>query len=53
MVLLRVEVVVEEEPVVPTSSVHQEAEVGEVQGELMSLDLQVVVGVELEAQQMA
>ena len=53
MVLPKVELVGEEVLEVPTSSVHQEAEVGEVQGELMSLDLQVVVGVELEAQQMA
>ena len=43
----------EEERVVPTSSVHQEAEVGEVQGVLMSLDPQVVVEEQQEVQQMA
>ena len=48
MVQLKVEVVEEEELVVPTSLLPPE-EVGEVRAVLMSLDLQVVV----EAQQMA
>jgi len=43
----------EEERVVPTSSVHQEAEVGEVQAVLKSLVLQVMEEVERKAQQTA